>query len=159
MGILSGANLSQTYTTLDEGNTPGLGDLFYGTGSKVYKFVLYEAATAATAGVSGEMTGYYLLDGHKDNVVTSDFSDTLSIGAGVLQAAAADGEYCWVQIKGPVTLTIAATAGADGDAMTIDGAGDGTLDVSLIADTGIYQHICAYAGDISDNEYVLDCPF
>lgn len=159
MALVSGANVSQTYTSLDEGNTPSLGDVYFGTGSKIYKFVQYDAATAAVAGVSGEMTGYYTLDGHKNNVVTSDYSDTLAIGAGVLQAAAADGEYCWIQIKGPVTLSISATAGADGDAMTIDGAGDGTLDVSLIADTGIYQHICAYAGDESDNEFILDCPF
>lgn len=156
MGILSGANLSQTWTTLDEGNTPGLGDLFYGQGNKIYKFVQYDAATAAVAGVADEVAYYYTLDGHKNNIVTSDVSDSIDIGAGVLQAAAADQEYVWVQIKGPATLSIALTAGADGDMLTPTGAGDGSLDVSA---TALSDHICAIAGDHSDNEIICDFPF
>lgn len=157
MAIGIGADISAVYTTLDEGKTPALGDVFHGSGNKWYKFVQYKEGAAATDGVAGEMTGYYTLDGYKLNQVTSDYSDTLSIGAGVLQANVSDNEYCWIQIKGLATLSIAATAGADGNAMTLVGAGDGTLDVNIATDGN--AHICAIAGDISDNEYILDCPF
>ncbi len=152
-----GAKLDGVYTDLTEGNTPSIGDIFAGRSGKTYKFIQYEAATAAVTGVAGEMTGYYLLDGHKNNIVTSDFSDTLDIGAGVLVAGLGDGEYGWIQIRGPVTMSIAVTAGADGDSMTILGADDGTLDVAADTTAGIPVHICAYAGDVSDKEFILRC--
>lgn len=155
MGICLGADLDQTYTSLDEGKTPGLGDVFYGTGGKIYKFVQYDAGTAAAAGVAGEVTYYLGAGGAQDFIVTSDVSDSVNIGAGVLQAAAADQEYCWVQIKGPATLTIALTAGADGNALTAVGAGDGTLDVSAL----VTDVIVAYADDASANEILCDFPF
>ena len=160
MGIVSGANLTQTYTTLDEGNTPGLGDIFYGVGNRVYKFVQYKEGAAATDGVLGEAAYYYTLDGYKLNQVTSDLSDSIELGAGVLQATVSDDEYCWVQIRGPATLSIALTGGADGDPLTPTGAGDGTLDVVLNdAGSGYLAHICAYCGDQSDNEIICDFPY
>jgi len=155
MGICSGADLDQTYASLDEGKTPGLGDVFYGTGGKVYKFVQYDAGTAAAAGVAGEVTYYSAAGGAQDFLVTSDVSDSVSLGAGVLQAAVADAEYCWVQIKGPATLSIALTAGADGNALTAVGAGDGTLDVSAL----VSDAIVAYADDASANEILCDFPW
>lgn len=155
MGICSGANLTATYTALTEGNTPAIGDYFYGVGSAIYKFVQYKEGTAATDGVAGEVAYYYTLDGYKLNQVTSDLSDSIEIGAGVLQAAVSDAEYCWVQIKGAATLTIALTAGADGDPLTPTGAGDGTLDVSA----AVTDNTCAIAGDASDNEIICDFPF
>lgn len=155
MGIVLGADLDAVYTSLEEGKTPGLGDVFFGTGSKVYKFVQYKEGTAATDGVAGEVAYYYTLDGYKLNQVTSDLSDSVEIGAGVLQAAMSDNEYGWVQIKGPATLTIALTAGADGDPLTPTGAADGTLDVSALAT----DNVCAIAGDISDNEIICDFPW
>ena len=158
MSIFIGANVDAAYTTLDEGKTPILGDLFYGSGNKIYKFIQYEAATAAVAGVTGEVAYYYLLDGYKNNIVTSDLSDaTGDIGAGVLQASLADAEYGWVQIRGAATLSIALTAGADGDPLTPTGAGDGTLDVNVA--TAANTHICAWAGDASDNEIVCNFVF
>jgi hypothetical protein len=155
MSLLSGANLTQTYTSLTEGNTPQLGDVFWGDGGKVYKFVQYDTGAGSVAAVSGNVAYYYTLDGYKNNQVTSDQSDSIELGAGVLQSAPADGEYCWVQIKGAATLTTALTAGSDGDALTPTGAGDGTLDVSAAAT----DHVCAYAGDASDKEIVCDFPF
>jgi len=156
MGICSGADLDQTYTTLDEGKTPALGDVFWGTGGKVYKFVQYDAGTAAAAGVTGEVA-YYNGAGTFDTfVVTSDVSDSVGIGAGVLQSSPADQEYCWVQIKGPATLSIALTAGADGDSLTPTGAGDGTLDLATAAET---DHICAQADDASENKIICDFPW
>ena len=155
MGICLGADLDQTFTSLDEGKTPGLGDVFYGTGGKVYKFVQYDAGTAAAAGVAGEVTYYSAAGGAQDFLVTSDVSDSVNLGAGVLQAAVADAEYCWVQIKGPATLSIALTAGADGNALTAVGAGDGTLDVSAL----VSDAIVAYADDASANEILCDFPW
>jgi len=124
------------------------------TPEKHYKYVQYNAATAAAAGVAGEVTYYYLAGGTQDNVVTSDVSDSVNIGAGVLQAALADGEYGWIQTRGPATLTIALTAGADGNALTAVGAGDGTLDVSGL----VTDYICAVADDASANEIVCLFP-
>lgn len=131
-----------------------LGQIYEANDGKAYKYVVYNEATAAVAGVAGEVAYYYLLDGYKNNEVTSDVSDaTGGIGAGVLQAALADGEYGWVQIEGPATLTIALTAGTDGDNLTPTGAGDGTLDLV----TAATDDICATAGDISDME--INCKF
>lgn len=156
MSLLMGANVSQTYTTLGEGNTPALGDVYWGPGGKVYKFVQYKEGAAAVDGVLGEVAYYYTLDGYKLNQVTSDLSDSIEIGAGVLQSNVSEDEYCWIQIKGPATLTIGLTAGTDGDLLTPTGAGDGTLDVSA---TALSDHICAIAGDHSDNEIICDFPF
>lgn len=155
MGICIGAEIDAVYTTLDEGRTPALGDVFYGSGGKIYKFVQYKEGTAAVDGVAGEVAYYYTLDGYKNFQVTSDLSDSVEVGAGVLQAAVSEDEYCWVQIKGPATLTIALTAGADGDPLTPTGAADGTLDVSA----AVTDNVCAIAGDISDLEIICDFPF
>ncbi|MCG8435493.1 MAG: hypothetical protein MJA83_15840 [Gammaproteobacteria bacterium] len=122
---------------------------------KVYKYVQYDTGAGGVAAVSGQVAYYYTLDGYKNHQVTSDLSDSVEIGAGVLQSAPTDGQYCWIQIKGPATLSIALTAGADGDPLTPTGATDGTLDVTAAA-TSI---VCAYAGDASDNEIVCDFPF
>ena len=154
MTINSGADLDAVYTTLTDGKTPALGDVFSGAGNKRYKFVQYKEATAATDGVAGEVAYYYTLDGYKLNQVTSDLSDSVEIGAGVLQAALSDEEYGWVQISGAATLTIALTAGGDGDPLTPTGAGDGTLDLP----TAVTDNICAIAGDASDNEIICRFP-
>ena len=158
MGIYSGANLTATYASLDEGNTPSVGDVFFGTDGKVYKFVQYDTGAGSVAAVAGNVAYYYAPSGASagaTTVVTSDLSDSAGLGAGVLQAAPADGEYCWVQIKGPATLSIALTAGADGNALTPVGAGDGTLDVSAL----VTDHICAYADDASAKEIICDFPW
>ncbi len=123
--------------------------------NKVYKWVQYDTGVGGVAAVAGNVAYYYTLDGYKNHQVTSDLSDSVEIGAGVLQSAPADGEYCWIQIKGPATLTPALTAGADGDPLTPTGATDGTLDVSALAT----DNVCAIAGDISDKEIVCDFPF
>ena len=41
MSILLGANIDETYSALGE-NTPALGDVYFGTAGKVYKFVIYD---------------------------------------------------------------------------------------------------------------------
>lgn len=139
------------------GNDPAfrLGQLGAAFDGKIYKYVQYQEGTAVVDGVAGEVAYYYTLDGYKNNQVSSDLSDSVELGAGVLQAVMSDGDYGWIQIKGPATLTIALTAGVDGDPLTPTGSADGTLDVSAL----VTDHVCAYAGDISDMEIICDFPF
>ena len=132
---------------------PGqLGVVTGSTGTKIYKYLKYDDASAAVDGVAGEVAYYYTLDGYKNHVCTSDLSDSVEIGAGVIQANIATETYGWFQIKGAATLTIALTAGADGDPLTPTGSADGTLDVSSAAT----DNVCAIAGDISDKEIICD---
>ena len=132
---------------------PGsLGAVTDSTGTKIYKYLKYDDGTAAVDGVAGEVAYYYTLDGYKNHVCSSDLSDSVEIGAGVIQANIATETYGWFQIKGAATLTIALTAGADGDPLTPTGSADGTLDVSSAAT----DNVCAIAGDISDKEIICD---
>jgi len=152
-----GANLTNTYTAaqLLLGSAPGLGDHYEDKDGKVYKFVKYDTGAGSVAAVAGNFAYYYLAGGTQDNIVTSDLSDSVNIGAGVLMAVIGDGEYGWIQISGPATLTTALTAGADGNALTPVGSTDGTLDVSAL----VTDHICAIADDISAKEVILCCPW
>ena len=122
--------------------------------TKLYKYVQYDTGSAGAAAVAGEVAYYYTLDGYKNNQVTSDLSDSVEIGAGVLQAVMTDGQFGWVQISGPATLTIALTAGADGDPLTPTGSADGTLDVSA----DVTDNVCEIDGDISDKEIICTFP-
>ena len=124
------------------------------TSAKKYKYIKYEAGTAAVAGVTGEVCYYDGAGATATNVVTSDLSDSVNVGAGVLQANLADGNFGWVQISGPATLTIALTAGADGNALTPVGSADGTLDVSA----AVTDHVCAIADDISAFQIICTFP-
>ena len=123
-------------------------------GTRMYKYLQYDTGTAGADAVAGEVAYYYTLDGYKNFQVTSDLSDSVEIGAGVIQAVMTDGQYGWFQVSGAATLTIALTAGADGDPVTPTGAADGTLDVSAAAT----DNICAIAGDISDKEIICTFP-
>lgn len=157
MSFVQGANLTQTYAALGE-NTPAIGDHFAGPGGKIYKMVQYETAAGPVAAVAGNVCYYYAAGGVSagtTSVVTSDLSDSAGLGAGVLMSAPADGEYCWIQIKGPATLTTALTAGADGNALTAVGATDGTLDVSAL----VTDSIVAMAVDASAKIVFCDFPF
>lgn len=161
MTISAGALLTGTWTANQlktEGNAPGVGDHFTGPDGKIYKFVQYDTGAGSVAAAIGNVAYYYAPSGASagaTTVVTSDLSDSAGLGAGVLQATPADGEYCWIQIKGPATLTTALTAGADGNALTAVGATDGTLDVSgLVTDA-----VVAYAVDASAKIVMCDFPF
>ena len=132
----------------------GLGQTGMNADGKTYKYVQYDTGAGSVSAVSGQVAYYYLAGGTQDNIVTSDVSDSVTIGAGVLWSAPTDGQYCWVQIGGRATLTIALTAGADGNALTAKGAGDGTLDVSAL----VSDHVCAIADDISAKEIICCFP-
>ena len=156
--INSGANLTATYSALTEGNTPALGSVFEGTRGKIYKFVQYKVAAGSVAAVAGQVAYYYAPSGvsaGSTTAVTSDLSDSAGLGAGVLQSAPANDEYCWIQIKGTATLNTALTAGADGNALTPVGSTDGTLDVSA----AVTDAICAYAIDASAKIVKCDFPY
>ena len=133
------------------------GDIGVDGPQKLYKYVQYNNGAAAVASVAGEVA-YYATVAVGDataTIVTSDLSDSDSVGAGVLQAIIPDDGYGWVQIRGLATLTIALTAGADGDPLTPTGAGDGTLDVNIV--TAANTDICARAVDAS--AFVIMCNF
>ena len=107
---------------------PGsLGAVTDSNGTKLYKYLKYDDASAGVSGVLGEVAYYHTLDGYKLHTCTSDLSDSIEIGAGVIQATIATETYGWFQIKGAATLSIALTAGADGDPLTATGTADGTL--------------------------------
>ena len=56
----------------------------------------------AVAAVAGNACYYYAPSGvsaGSSTVVTSDLSDSAKLGAGILQSAPANNEYCWIQIK------------------------------------------------------------
>jgi len=132
-----------------------LGAVIDGTnGTKLYKYLQYDTGSVGTAAVAGEVAYYYTNDGYKNHQVTSDLSDSVEIGAGVIQAVMTDGQYGWFQVTGAATLTIALTAGADGDPLTPTGSADGTLDVSA----DVTDNVCAIAGDISDKEIICMFP-
>jgi hypothetical protein len=121
-----------------------------------FKYVQYDTGAGGVAAVSGYVAYYYAPSGTSAgavNVVTSDLSDSNEVGAGVLQSAPTDGQYCWIQIGGTATLTIALTAGADGDPLTPTGATDGTLDVTAAATSPV----CAFAIDASAK--IIACQF
>jgi len=155
-----GAKLDQVYTATEVGNSaesgknPGLGNVYEAPDGKAYKFVLYDTGAGSVAAVIGQVAYYYLAGGSQDSVVTSDISDSVNIGAGVLMSAPGDGEYGWIQISGKATLSIALTAGADGNALTAVGATDGTLDVS----GAVTDAVCAYADDASAKEIICCFP-
>ena len=139
---------------IDTSQEWALGTIGQTSDGKLYKYMQWDDGSAAAA-VAGEVAYYYTLDGYKNNQVTSDLSDSVEIGAGVIQAVMTDGQFGWFQIRGAATLTIALTAGADVDPLTPTGAGDGTLDVSA----AVTDNVCAIAGDASDNEIVCCFPF
>jgi len=135
-----------------------LGTVFKDIGTngpeKCYRYVQFNSGAGSVAAVAGNVAGYYLMTGYADNIATSDATDIVGIGAGVFQSAPTTGQYCWLQITGPATLTTALTAGADGNALTVVGAGDGTLDVSAL----VSDAVCAYASDASAKTIVCCFP-
>lgn len=153
MTTLIGVDITRTSATPEF--TPGIA--YTAQNGKVYRYVKFNNGVGNVAAVAGNMSYIYAVSGTSAGQtaeVTMDLTDTQGIGAGAFQSVPADGEYCWVQAKGVATLTTALTAGADGNALTPTGAGDGTLDVSA----AVTDSICAYAIDADAKIVFLDCP-
>jgi hypothetical protein len=144
-------------TEVSDTATFALGQKGVDVSGNTFKYVQYDTGAGSVAAVSGQVAYYYAPSAASAgavNVVTSDLSDSAELGAGVLQSAPTDEQYCWIQIGGTATLSIALTAGADGDPLTPTGAGaDGTLDVTASATSPV----CAYAVDASAK--IIACAF
>lgn len=156
MSYIAGMLLTRTRTNA-EGPEFALGTIGLSHDGKKYKYVQYDTAAGPVAAVAGNVAYYYAPGGVSAGSftkVTSDLSDSAGLGAGVLQAVIPDEGYGWIQVKGPATLTTALTAGADGNALTVVGATDGTLDVSAL----VTDSICAYAVDASAKIVMCDFP-
>ena len=152
MSYITGMDVTEVSDTA----TFALGQKGIDVSGNTFKYVQYDTGAGSVAAVSGQVAYYYAPSGASAgavNVVTSDLSDSNEVGAGVLQSAPTDGQYCWVQIGGTATLSIALTAGADGDPLTPTGAGDGTLDVTAAATSPV----CAFAIDASAK--IIACQF
>lgn len=143
-------------TRVDTDPMFGLGVIGQDNDGKRYRYVQYDTGAGPVAAVAGNVVYFYAPGGTSagaTTTVTSDLSDSAGLGAGVLQSAPTDGQYCWIQVSGSATLTTALTAGADGNALTAVGATDGTLDVSAL----VTDSICAYAVDASAK--IVMCAF
>ena len=153
MSNLAGVLVSRTDATQQF----TLGQVYRAQSGKQYKYVQFNNGVGDVAAVSGNVAYYYAVSGASAgqiDIVTMDLTDTAGVTAGVFQSVPANGEYCWIQTKGPATLTTALTAGADGNALTAVGSTDGTLDVSAL----VTDHIAAIAVDASAKIVMLCCP-
>lgn len=127
-------------------------------GAKIYKWVQYNVGAGSVAAVVDNMTYYHTITSYVTDsaaVVSSDISDSLNIGAGSLMSAPTNLQFCWILIKGVVTLATTLTAGGDGNGLTAVGAADGTLDIGGL----VTDFICATAIDASADLVLLNCPF
>ena len=152
MSYIIGMDVSEVSDTA----TFNLGQKGLNDDGNTYKYVQYDTGAGSVAAVSGQVAYYYAPSGASAgavNVCTSDLSDSNEVGAGVLQSAPTDGQYCWIQIGVTTALSIALTAGADGDPLTATGATDGTLDVTAAATSPV----CAFAIDASAK--IIACAF
>tara|TARA_R100000654_G_C2607547_1_gene116128 strand:- start:69 stop:557 length:489 start_codon:yes stop_codon:yes gene_type:complete len=162
MSIIPVLGIDPTFTSTHDGGFVNatsesfrLGQLgaVIGQPTKLYKWVQnYGFGFTSEA---GNVCYYWTVDGYRLNRVTVDVSGGVEIGAGVFQTTVAAGDFGWIQIRGPATLSVALTAGADGDPLTPTGAGDKTLDVAA----SFTDNICAIAGDISDKEIICMFPY
>ena len=158
-----GANLEQTYTSLDEGNTPNAGTIVW-VQNKAYKLVKYAEGTGTLDLAVGDVVYYVDDTGYEAHTVTADVSDSTGqeIGAGVAMAAVtATNTYFWVQIKGVSTLAVALGGSAgDGDPLTCVGAADKALTKAAESDTAaVYKPVVAIAIDASAKVVLCDFPF
>ncbi|TIT69123.1 MAG: hypothetical protein E5W90_02140 [Mesorhizobium sp.] len=156
-----GIDVTQTYTAAqltgaNSGKAPKVGDLYESYDSKSYRFVKYNQGAGAIAAVANNVVGFYASGGTSTGVwneVTSDVSDTAANGAGVLAGAPANGEYGWIQVKGPATLNTALVSGASGQALALSVTTDGTLKVAA----AVTETVCAYC--ILASAKIIMCAF
>lgn len=159
MSELFGVRLTDTYTAAQlAARGFAVGSVYRHYDGKKYKLVKFNNGAGNVAAVVGNFAYYYAVSGASAGQITEvtmDVTDSGGVGAGVFQSIPADGEYCWLQITGPATLTTALTSGADGNALTAISAGaDGTLAVS----GAVTDHVCAIAVDASAKIVMLICP-
>jgi len=119
-------------------------------GMKTYRYHKFDIG--AIAAVVGNLV---MFKATTQDLVTSDTSagDATAVAAGLLVSAPADGQFCWVQTRGPATVNITlAGSAADGDGL-IPGT-DGALTIQT---AGSIIPACAQASDASAKMVWMNC--
>lgn len=135
-----------------------LGDLRW-EGNRCYKYVKLRNMAGTISADVGDKVLYAEPSGYPDNIVVIDAIDG-SVGAGVISAPAEGilltDYYMWIQIKGPVFLSLPVGGGAtDGDAFIASG---NNKSFALAGATS--KPVCGVLISILDNNSAsLDCPF
>lgn len=130
-------------------------------GNKIYKWVKYDEGTATLDVVAGDFVNYVAATGYEANTVVADTADadsTTPFGAGVIVADAitATDTYCWIQIKGSVTLSLDPTGTPSDSNALVPSATDKAMAVATSSDV---EHVCGHTIDDSEKLVYLDCPF
>ena len=111
-------------------------------GTKVYKYVHF--TQGATAVASGDFAGY--LKERRDSV-TADASTTDIVPAGMFISTPADGNFCWIQVRGPATCTVANLSSvADGKNCMLDASNDKKVIAQTAGKRALCQSIDTSAG-------------
>ena len=120
-------------------------------GVKVYRYLEYTAGSTGVAAADGVIVGYLAADRTK---VTADVStcDATPIPAGMLVSAPAEGQFCWVQVKGPATVSQAIASGSNGCPCKF--STDGALSIQ----TAVTLNNAAVASNASAKTVILTCP-
>ena len=121
-------------------------------GMKVYRYYKFDNGADNIAAVSGNIAVFFA---EKQDTVTSDVSsgDTNKVAAGMFVSVPADGQFCWLQVRGPATVNQAINSGADG-AGCIPHSTDGMLTIATANDV---IAPCATASDASALMVWLHC--
>lgn len=122
-------------------------------GMNVYRYHKFENGTGNVAAVSGNMA---VFKATTQDIVTSDVSDgdTNLVAAGMFVSVPADGQFCWLQVRGPATVNQAINSGADGAGCLPYATTDGMLTIATANDV---IAPCATASDVSAKMVWLHC--
>lgn len=111
MGIIIGANINQSFTSLTQGNTHGLGDRAEGAQGQEYIFCQAGSAVAAfdtcIIGTLSNGPDFQAFPVTTTNVAAAPVGGKIM---GIAQAAAASAEYFWACIYGKTKLTVLTAA-------------------------------------------------
>lgn len=153
-------------TSVDTTPKWGLGELYSqalpNEPEKIYRYIHYVNGAGDNDGVAGAAVYYAKPSvvaaesgyGALGTMVTMDFSDSVAIGAGVLQSAMTNNTYGWVQVAGIATISTEVNGASDGDSLH---AGNITVNGGLGAVTAVTDVVCAYTLDAS--EKIVLCAF
>ena len=121
-------------------------------GMKVYRYHKFDNGSGSVAAVSGNIA---IFKATTQDIVTSDVTDgdTNLVAAGMFVSAPTDGQFCWLQVRGPATVNQAINSGADG-AACMPHSTDGMLTIATANDVIIS---CATASDASAKMVWLHC--
>ena len=127
-------------------------------GGKWYKWVKFNDGSGNVSIAAGDFLGYYGLTGYPTSEVTGDTSASANrlVPAGVAVSAPADGQGCWIQIKGAATVPAARlnTNVNDGEQIQLD-----TTDKMAEEGDAAGDKPIGYAVDESAGTVVLDFPW